>query len=116
MKQVLIPSGRVIVASGLPEEKGCKTEIIDLVNPTLRLHLLSDTPPRWGAIGGLVGNKPVIGGGYVIDDYFQDYFVIGEHDKKDKKLMSQERYPIIILQVIQHILKVKSFEGLQLQV
>ena len=104
-----------MVASGLPEEKGCKTEIVDLINPTLRLHLLSDTSPRWGAIGGLIDRKPVIGGGYIIDDYFQDYFVIGEHDKKNKKLMSQERHANIEMKV-KITLNIKYLLGLRLQV
>ena len=60
-------SGRIVVATGLPEEKGKKTEVLDLLNPHFEIKILSNVPSRWGAVGGLIQEKPLIAGGYVFD-------------------------------------------------
>ena len=86
---------RIVIATGLPEEKGLQTEVLDLINPSLVFKFLADIPSRWGGIGGLVQEKPIIGGGYAtaIDKYYQDYFTIGHYD--DKKSMLYERFVVI---------------------
>ena len=78
-----------MIATGLPEKEGLKTEVLSLINPSQRFNFLDDIPPRWGSAGGLVQNQPMIAGGYVFDTYFQDYFVIGKYD--EKKTMVYER-------------------------
>jgi len=82
--------GRIVIATGLPEDKGHKTEVLDLINPSQKFNFLEDIPSRWGSAGGLVQNKPMIAGGYVFDTYFQDYFVIGDYE--NKKTMVYERF------------------------
>ena len=86
---------RIVIATGLPEGKGLQTEVLDLINPSLVFKFLADIPSRWGGIGGLVQEKPIIGGGYAtaIDKYYQDYFTIGHYD--DKKSMLYERFVVI---------------------
>ena len=85
----IIYTGRIVIATGLPEDKGHKTEVLDLINPSQKFNFLEDIPSRWGSAGGLVQNKPMIAGGYVFDTYFQDFFVIGDYE--NKKTMVYER-------------------------
>ena len=77
-----------MIATGLPEDKGHKTEVLDLINPSQKFYFLEDIPSRWGSAGGLVQNKPMVAGGYVFDTYFQDYFVIGDYENKKTKHFS----------------------------
>ena len=78
-------TARFVVATGLPEVIGRKSEVVDLIDPKAkyqRYQLLLETSARWGSIGGIINNKLVIGGGYACDEYFQDCFIIGEEEKK----------------------------------
>ena len=61
-----------MVTTGLPEENGRKSEVVDLIDPKAKYQLFPETSARWGSIGGFIDNKLVIGGGYVFDEYFQD--------------------------------------------
>ena len=79
-----------MVTTGLPEENGRKSEVVDLIDPKAKYQLFPETSARWGSIGGCIDNKLVIGGGYVFDEYFQDCFFIGEETKK--KSMKDARF------------------------
>ena len=62
---------KIVITTGLPEEKGIKSEVIDLTNPCLKCDRIENIPKRWGSIGGVLKNQPLIGGGYVTDEYFR---------------------------------------------
>ena len=58
-----------MVTTGFPLQNGQKTEIIDLNNPCLKCVLLADIPARYGSIGGLIYDQPLICGGKFYDGY-----------------------------------------------
>ena len=62
---------KIVITTGLPEEKGIKSEVIDLTDPCLKCDRIENIPKRWGSIGGVLKNQPLIGGGYVTDEYFR---------------------------------------------
>ena len=77
---------KVVVITGFHEKNGQKTEVIDLVNPSLKCNLLADVPARAGSVGGLLKNQPLICGGARVGDYYQDCIFIGQPKKKIKML------------------------------
>ena len=51
-----------MVTTGLPEENGRKSEVVDLIDPKAKYQLFPNTSARWGSIGGCIEDKLVIGG------------------------------------------------------
>ena len=67
---------KVLVATGYPLAMGQIIEVIDLINQNSK-SLKHDLAGRYGAVGGLVQNVPVIcGGENAYSNKFQDGFII----------------------------------------
>ena len=54
----------VLLTSGYPEDQGQNSEIISMSNPNLECQFFEAVPWRYSSIGGLLGGKPIICGGY----------------------------------------------------
>ena len=76
----------ILITTGYPLGNGHHSEVIDLKsrNHPLKCNLLDKNPlKRWGSVGGLLRNKPVICGGWNkelstrIPDVFRECYVIG---------------------------------------
>ena len=80
----------ILITTGYPLGNGQHSEVIDLKsrNHPLKCNLLDKNPlKRWGSVGGLLRNKPVICGGWNkelssrIPDVFRECYVIGEDSR-----------------------------------
>ena len=86
-----------MVATGDPYENGQNTEIIGLCKSQHQYALLSNTPERYGSVGGFLENQYALicGGkmGYygVNNEYFQDVLMIGESNSANRIQMIEKR-------------------------
>ena len=69
-------SGRILIATGDSEvgHGAQHTEVIDLTSSKFEYDLLKFIPERWGSVGGLLQDKPLICGGYSsnTNEYFKE--------------------------------------------
>ena len=73
-----------MIATGLAVKNGQHTEIIDIVNPTVKNILSTNTPCQWNSVGFQMNEDLLICGGIKSedprrkDDYIKHFFKIGK--------------------------------------